>query len=192
MHFRLKTMVLCRFSGGATMVLRRLRFSNGRQKWDPIAPTSISKVVRTRTWARFESTSAGRIPPPAWPRSGSDPEPPQVQRMTLGVNVVSATCTGAGVRQRLGRIGNRCHRTKALTSFPSKHEGFMPLEFPPPPPPPLRPHGSESAPLMQQTLSVVQLVGLGSTPPIQRVSEYETRPCRFGCRRRHGSLSHGT
>ena len=46
MNFRLKTMVLCRFSGGATMVLRRLRFSSGRQKWDPIAPTLISKVVR--------------------------------------------------------------------------------------------------------------------------------------------------
>ena len=54
--------------------------------------------------------------PPAWPRSGSDPEPPDVHRMTLGVNVVSASCTDAGVRQRLGRIGNRCHRTKALTS----------------------------------------------------------------------------
>ena len=46
MNFRSKTKVLCRFSGGATMVLRRLRFSSGRQKWDPIAPTSISKVVR--------------------------------------------------------------------------------------------------------------------------------------------------
>ena len=62
LDFFTKTMVLCRFSGGATMVLRRLRFSSGRQKWDPIAPTSVSKVVRTRTWTRFESTSAGRTP----------------------------------------------------------------------------------------------------------------------------------
>ena len=48
----------------------------------------------------------------AWPRSGSDPEQLQFQRMTLSANVVSATCTDVGVRQRLGRIGSRCHRNR--------------------------------------------------------------------------------
>ena len=44
--------------------------------------------------------------------------------MASSVNVVSATCTDVGVRQRLGRHGNRGQRKKTLTSAcpGAKHE----------------------------------------------------------------------